>query len=71
MQDVYTFAGTDQCHLQEYGPYSYICKSRTICFELIHCSNDYDKFAQRNLLLSSLYNDQNDRVVKMKKVMSS
>ena len=25
MQDVYTFAGTDQCQLQEYGPYSYIC----------------------------------------------
>ena len=27
MQDVYTFAGTDQCQLPEYGPYSYICKS--------------------------------------------
>ena len=25
MQDVYTFAGTDQCQLQEYGPYCYIC----------------------------------------------
>ena len=24
MQDVYTFAGTDQCQLPEYGPYSYI-----------------------------------------------
>ena len=22
MQDVYTFAGTDQCQLPEYGPYS-------------------------------------------------
>ena len=30
MQDVYTLAGTDQCQLPEYGPYSYIpvCKSR-------------------------------------------
>ena len=27
MQDVYTFAGTDQCQLQEYCTYSYICKS--------------------------------------------
>ena len=27
MQDVYTFAGTDQCQLPEYGPYSYTCKS--------------------------------------------
>ena len=27
MQDVHTFAGTDQCQLPEYGPYSYICKS--------------------------------------------
>ena len=27
MQDVYTFAETDQCQLPEYGPYSYICKS--------------------------------------------
>ena len=27
MQDVYTFAGTYQCKLPEYGPYSYICKS--------------------------------------------
>ena len=27
VQDVYTFAGTDQCQLPEYGPYSYICKS--------------------------------------------
>ena len=29
MQAVYTFAGTDQCQLPEYGPYSYmyICKS--------------------------------------------
>ena len=27
MQDVYTFARTDQCQLPEYGPYSYICKS--------------------------------------------
>ena len=27
MQDVYTFAGTNQCQLSEYGPYSYICKS--------------------------------------------
>ena len=29
MQNVYTFAGTDQCQLPEYGPYSYmyICKS--------------------------------------------
>ena len=27
MQDVNTFAGTDQCQLPEYGPYSYICKS--------------------------------------------
>ena len=26
MQAVYTFAGTDQCQLPEYGPYSYICK---------------------------------------------
>ena len=26
MQDVYTFAGNDQCQLPEYGPYSYICK---------------------------------------------
>ena len=24
MQDVYTFAGTDQCHLPEYGKYSYM-----------------------------------------------
>ena len=24
MQDVYTLAGTDQCMLPEYGPYSYI-----------------------------------------------
>ena len=55
MQDVYTFAGTDQCQLPEYGPYSYICKSssRTICFEPIHFSNNYDRFAQRKLLLSS------------------
>ena len=29
MQDVYTFVGTDQCQLLEYGPYSYICKSYT------------------------------------------
>ena len=28
MQGVHTFAGTDQCQLPEYGPYSYICKSR-------------------------------------------
>ena len=27
MQDVYKFAGTDQCQLPEYGSYSYICKS--------------------------------------------
>ena len=27
MQDVYTFAGIDQCQLPEYVPYSYICKS--------------------------------------------
>ena len=27
LQDVYTFVGTDQCQLPEYGPYSYICKS--------------------------------------------
>ena len=27
MQDVYTFARTDQCQLPEYGPYGYICKS--------------------------------------------
>ena len=27
MQDVYRFAGTDQCQLTENGPYSYICKS--------------------------------------------
>ena len=27
MQDVYTFAATDQCQLPEYDPYSYICKS--------------------------------------------
>ena len=27
MPDVYMFAGTDQCQLPEYGPYSYICKS--------------------------------------------
>ena len=27
MQDVNTFAGTDQCQLPEYGPYCYICKS--------------------------------------------
>ena len=27
MQDVYTFAETDQCQLPEYGPCSYICKS--------------------------------------------
>ena len=27
LQDVYTFAGTDQCQLPEYGPYSYIGKS--------------------------------------------
>ena len=27
MQDVYTFAGTDQCQLTENGPYRYICKS--------------------------------------------
>ena len=27
MQDVDTFADTDQCQLPEYGPYSYICKS--------------------------------------------
>ena len=56
MQDVYTFVGTDQCQLPEYGPYSYICKStlRTICFEPIHVfSNNCDTFAQRNLLLSS------------------
>ena len=55
MQDVYTFAGTDQFQLPEYGTYSYICKStsRTICFELIHVfSNSFD-FAQRNLFLSS------------------
>ena len=45
-----------QCRLPEYGQYSYICKStsRTICFEPIHAfSNNYDKFAQRKLLLSS------------------
>ena len=53
MQDVYTFAGTDQCQLPEYGPYSYLCKS-TSCLEPIHVfSNNYDKFAQRKLLLSS------------------
>ena len=27
MQDVYTFAETEQCQLPEYGPYSYICRS--------------------------------------------
>ena len=27
IQAVYTFVGTDQCQLPEYGPYSYICKS--------------------------------------------
>ena len=27
IQDVYTFAGIDQCQLPEYGPYSYISKS--------------------------------------------
>ena len=56
MQDVYTFAGPDQCQLPELGPYSYIYKStsRTICFEPIHVfSNNYDKFAQRKLLLLS------------------
>ena len=56
MQDVYTFAGTDQCQLPQYNPYSCICKStsRTICFEPIHVfSNNYDKFAQRKLLLTS------------------
>ena len=56
MPEVYTFAGTDQCQLPEYCPYSYICKStsRTICFEPIHVfSNNYYKFAQRKLLLSS------------------
>ena len=26
MQDVYTFAGTDQCQMPEYGTYNYICK---------------------------------------------
>ena len=33
----------------------YICKStsRTICFEPIYFSNNYGKFAQRKLLLSS------------------
>ena len=32
-----------------------LCKStsRTICFEPIHFSNNYDKFAQRKFLLSS------------------
>ena len=51
MQDVYTFVGTDQCQLPEYGPYSYKCKStsRTIRFEPIHFSDYYDKFAQRKL----------------------
>ena len=29
MQDVYTFAGTDQWQLPEYGPYSYICNLYT------------------------------------------
>ena len=55
IQDFYTFAGTDHCQLPEYGQYSYICKStsRTICFEPIHVSNNYDKCAQRKLLLSS------------------
>ena len=27
MQELNSFAGTDQCQLLEYGPYSYICKS--------------------------------------------
>ena len=54
LQDVCTFGGTDQCQLPENGPYSYIFKSsRTICFEPIHFSNNYDKSAQRKLLLSS------------------
>ena len=54
MQDVYTIAGTDQGQLPEYGPYKYTSTSRNICFELIHVfSNNYDKFAQRKLLLSS------------------
>ena len=45
MQDVYTFAGNDQCQLPEYGPYSYICKSssRIICLEPLHVSNNHDK----------------------------
>ena len=55
MQDVDTFAGTDQCQLPEYGPYSYICNFyfKNHIFEQIHFSNNYYKFAQRKLLLSS------------------
>ena len=30
MQDVYTFAGTDECQLPEYGPYSYMCRSTSL-----------------------------------------
>ena len=54
MQDVYTFAGTDQCQLPEYDPCSYICKStsRTICFEPMHFSNNY---ALIHLLNDSYY----------------
>ena len=57
LHDDSAFAGTDQCQLPEYGPYSYILyksTSRTICFEPIHVFlNNYDKFVQRKLLLSS------------------
>ena len=55
MQDVYMFAGTDQCQLPEYDPYSYICKStsRTICFERY----TYIQITTINLLNES-YNSQ-------------
>ena len=71
MQDVYTFAGTDQCQLPEYRPYNYICKStsRTIYFEPIHLNN-YNKFAQRKLLLSSDV-ELNPRLSDMDTVLSA
>ena len=37
MQDVYTFAGTDQCQLPEYGTYSYIYGTKKKRYMYIQC----------------------------------
>ena len=54
MQDVYTFAGTDQCQLPDCGPYTIYVNLLQEPYVLSrYFSNNYDKFAQQKLLLSS------------------